>query len=80
MSTAIGEHVRYNAISPDAFRALGFPGAIELGNMWQFKRDFELAYRDRRNVARARKLHPGIANFATWLAANKSRIPLAKAA
>jgi len=80
VSSAIGEHVHYNAISPDAFRALGFPGADELGNMWQFKRDFEIAYRGRRDVARARKLHPGIANFATWLAANKARIPLAKAA
>ena len=28
-------------VTPDEFRALGFPGADELGNMWQFKRDFE---------------------------------------
>ena len=58
---------------------LGFPGANELGNMWQFKRDFEGAYVGRRNIDRARALHPGIANFATWLAANKSRIPVAPA-
>ena len=57
------------------FRALGFPGADELGNMWQFKRDFEVAYRARRDLARARALHPRIANFATWLKANKTPHP-----
>jgi hypothetical protein len=48
--------------------------------MWQFKRDFEAAYCARRAMDRVRALHPGIANFATWLAANKSRIPVAPAA
>jgi hypothetical protein len=48
--------------------------------MWQFKRDFEVAYSTRRDVGRARALHPGIANFATWLSANKTRIPVAQAA
>ena len=77
---ALGEHVVYNSISADAYRALGFPGADELGNMWQFKREFEVAYRARRDLARVRKLHPHVANFATWLKANASRIPVAKAA
>ena len=35
----------------------------QLGNMWQFKRDFEAAYCERRALDRARALHPGIANF-----------------
>ena len=48
--------------------------------MWQFKRDFEVPYRARRDLARVRKLHPRIANFATWLKANASRIPVAQAA
>ncbi len=80
LEIALGEHVFYNSISADAFRALGFPGADELGNMWQFKRDFEVAYRARRELARVRKLHPRIANFATWLKTNASRIPVARAA
>ncbi len=80
LGVALGEHVAYNALTPDVYRGLGFPGADELGNMWQFKRDFEAAFRARRAVDRARALHPGIANFATWLSANKTRIPVAKAA
>jgi uncharacterized protein YbjT (DUF2867 family) len=80
LSTAMGEHVAFNAATPDEFRAFAFPGAVEIGNMWQFKRDFEAAYCARRELGRVRALHPGIAGFATWLAANKSRIPVAKAA
>jgi hypothetical protein len=67
-------------VTPDAYRASGFPGAIELGNMWQFKRDFEAAYLGRRDLSRARALYPALASFRTWLAANKSRIPVARAA
>jgi uncharacterized protein YbjT (DUF2867 family) len=80
LAAMLGEPVAYNSVSPDAYRAFGFPGAVELGNMWQFKRDFEPAYLGRRDLARARALVPGIANFASWLAANKSRIPLAPGA
>ena len=43
-SKALGEEVRYNAVPPDVFRSFGFPGADELGNMFQFKRDFEAEY------------------------------------
>ena len=48
--------------------------------MWQFKRDFEAAFCARRDLNRARALHPGMANFATWLKANQARIPVAQAA
>ena len=80
LGAALGEHVAYNPVSADEFRAFGFDGAEELGNMWQFKRDFEVAYRARRDLARARKLHPRVQDFATWLEANQARIPVAKAA
>jgi len=80
LGTALGETVTYNSITPDEFRALGFPGAKELGNMWQFKRDYEAAYCARRDLKRARALHPGLANFATWLEDHATRIPVALAA
>jgi uncharacterized protein YbjT (DUF2867 family) len=80
LGAALGEPVHFRDVTADEFRSLGFPGAAELGNMWQFKRDCEADYCGRRDPDRARVLHPGLANFATWLAANKSRIPLAKAA
>jgi uncharacterized protein YbjT (DUF2867 family) len=80
LGEALGESVVFNSITPDAFRALGFPGALEMGNMWQFKRDFEAAYCARREPRRARAVHPAMADFATWLHANKARIPVAQAA
>src|SRR5690349_21354500 len=80
LADVLGEHVGYNAVSPEEFRAFGFDGAIELANMWQFKRDFEAAYCGRRDLKRARALHPGMADFATWLKAHKTRIPVAQAA
>jgi uncharacterized protein YbjT (DUF2867 family) len=80
LGAALGEHVSYIPVTPEAFRAFGFAGADELGNMWQFKRDFEVAYRARRDLKRARALHPGMLDFAAWLKANKARIPVAQAA
>jgi len=80
LAAAMGEEVTYNSISPDDFRALGFPGSKELGNMFQFKRDFESAYNARRDLKRARALHPGLADFSTWLKTHGSRIPVAIAA
>jgi len=79
LGAALGEPVHYNAVTPDAYRGFGFPGADEVGNMFQFKRDTEAAYCARRDLTRARALHPAMADFRTWLAANKSRIPVPKA-
>jgi uncharacterized protein YbjT (DUF2867 family) len=80
LSTALGEEVRYNSISPDAYRALGFPGADDLGNMFQFKRDFEEYFCGVRNVEVSRSLNPELQDFRTWLERNAKRIPLGKEA
>ena len=66
MSAALGKPVSYNAVTPDAYRHFGFPGAEELGNMWQFKRDFETAYLGRRDLSRVRALNPATQTFKTW--------------
>jgi uncharacterized protein YbjT (DUF2867 family) len=76
LGRALGRSVVYDAISPDAYRALGFPGAEELGNMFQFKRDFADQYRATRDMARARQLLPTVQTFGQWLEANARRIPL----
>ncbi len=76
LSDALGEAVQYNPVSADTYRALGFPAAEELGNMFQFKHDFEVAYRSLRDVERARKLYPQMLGFKQWLAEYKSRVPL----
>jgi uncharacterized protein YbjT (DUF2867 family) len=77
MTKALGQTVRYNAVTPEQYRGFGFPGAEDIGNMFQFKRDFNDAFRSARNPAVARNLNPELQTFEGWLARNKSRIPLA---
>jgi uncharacterized protein YbjT (DUF2867 family) len=76
MTNAFGQPVRYNEVSPEAYRAFGFPGADDIGNMFQFKRDFNDAFCGPRNPSVARSLNPSLQSFETWLAQNKQRIPL----
>ena len=76
LTRALDREVRYNAVTPDVYRNFGFPGAEDLGNMFQFKRDFEEYYCGARDRAFARSLFPGLQNFDTWLARNKDRIPI----
>jgi len=76
LAKALGQEIRYNSVTPDAYRSLGFPGAEDLGNMFQFKRDFEKDYCGARNLDVARALNPALQTFDQWLAQNKSRIPL----
>jgi uncharacterized protein YbjT (DUF2867 family) len=75
-SKAFGKDVRYNDVPPQVFRNFGFPGAADLGNMFQFKRDFEEAYCGARNLQVSRSLNPLLQTFDVWLAQNKDRIPL----
>jgi uncharacterized protein YbjT (DUF2867 family) len=76
MARALGAPVRYQALSFEAYRKLGFPGADDLGNMFQFKHNFNDLFCGARNPAVARSLYPGLQTFAQWLDRNKSRIPL----
>ncbi|MCW8810820.1 MAG: NmrA/HSCARG family protein, partial [Ignavibacteriaceae bacterium] len=43
-SKALGKEVSYNAISADTYRGFAFPGADDMGNMYQFKAEFEKDY------------------------------------
>jgi len=76
LRAALGEEVVHNAISPEAYRKLGFPGADDLGNMFQFNRDFNEDFRRSRDPSVARALNPALQTFSQWLAANKARIPV----
>jgi uncharacterized protein YbjT (DUF2867 family) len=77
LSDALGEAVAFNAVSPDAYRSFGFPGAEDLGNMFQVTSEFEAEYADKRDIAETRKLNPELKDFRAWLAENKDRIPVA---
>jgi uncharacterized protein YbjT (DUF2867 family) len=70
------KEVRYNSVPPEVYRGFGFPGADDLGNMFQFKRDFEEYFSGARNPDFARRLNPSLQNFKTWLTKNKEAIPL----
>jgi len=76
LSDALGEPVRYNAVPFDVYRGLGFPGADDLGNMFQFKHDFEDYFCGARPIEATRSLNPRLQTFESWLAANKDRIPV----
>src|ERR1041385_5504457 len=68
--------VKYNAVEPDAYRGFGFPGADEMGNMFQVYRDFEKEVVGARSVEATRSLNPQLQSFDQWLAKNKSAVPL----
>ena len=76
LTKALGQDVRYNAVSPEVYRTFGFPGADDLGNMFQYKRDFNAAFCGARDSAVARTLNPDLQTFARWLEASKAQIPL----
>jgi uncharacterized protein YbjT (DUF2867 family) len=73
---ALGKKVVYEAVPFAAYRGLGFPGADDLGNMFQYKHDFEREFCAPRDPSIARSLNPDLQSFATWLDRNASRIPL----
>ena len=73
---AVGSDVKYNAVEPEVYRGFGFPGADDLGNMFQFKRDFEGYFVGARDLKVARSLNPSLQSFDKWLEQNKSLIPI----
>lgn len=76
MTKALGKAVRYNVITPDFYRSLGFPGADDLGNMFQVYAEFEPAFLASRDVALSKSLNPQLQSFDTWLKQNADRIPI----
>lgn len=76
LGKALGEEVRYNDVDPDVYRGFGFPAADELGNMFQFKRDFDAEYAGARDRDFALSLDPELQDFDAWLAVHAPQIPL----
>ncbi len=76
LTRALGQEVRYNAVPPEVYRSFGFPGADDLGNMFQFKRDFNDYFCGVRDLDFTRTLNPELQTFEEWLARHKDQIPL----
>jgi hypothetical protein len=47
-----------------------------MGNMFQFKADFEADFCGARNIDEVKKLNPELQNFDSWLSKNKALIKL----
>ena len=60
----------------DVFRGLGFPGADDLGNMFQYQALLGDAFLKTRDPALSRSLDPELLSFDDWLSANAGRIPI----
>ena len=76
LSAALGEEVTYNKVTPEQYRGFGFPGAEDLGNMFQFYADFAEDFKSLRNVTISKELNPELQSFKMWLAENAKRIPI----
>ena len=76
LSRALNTEIIYNNVTPETYRSFGFPGADDLGNMFQFYRDFEEQCNSVRNVEFSKQLNPELQSFDMWLQKNASQIPL----
>jgi uncharacterized protein YbjT (DUF2867 family) len=77
LSRALERDVVHQAVQPEVYRGFGFPGADDIGNMFQYKAELESAYCGARSVSESRALNPDLLTFAAWLSKYKSKIPLA---
>ena len=76
LSTALGQPVSYNKIPASVFRSFGFPGADDLGNMFQFYDEFAKELNELRDVSYSKELNPELKSFPEWLKENAKKIPL----
>ena len=74
---ALGRKVTFQDVPFDVYRALGFPGADDLGNMFHYQALYNEPFCAERDVAFSRALDPALQSFDAWLEANKGRIPIA---
>lgn len=73
---ALGEEVRYQDLPVAVYRSLGFPGADDLGNMFQYYQDFAEEFSAARPVDGTRALNPALQSFDDWARRNAGRIPV----
>jgi uncharacterized protein YbjT (DUF2867 family) len=75
LASALGlPSVYYHAAEADEYRGYGFPGADEMGNMFQYYRDFDTQFFALRDVNTTRSLNPALQNFDQFLQKNKDAV------
>ncbi|MDH3223535.1 MAG: NmrA/HSCARG family protein [Gemmatimonadota bacterium] len=75
LADSLGEAVSYFPVPFDMYRSFDFPGAEDLGNMFQFYHDFNEEFTAARSVDRSRALNPDLLSFRDWLAKYGDQIP-----
>lgn len=76
LSESLNKEVIYNEVTPAVYRSFSFPGADDIGNMFQFYRDFDDVCNATRDVAYSKTLNPELQSFEEWLSHNAGRIPI----
>ena len=73
----LGEGVSYFAVPFDTYRSFDFPGAEDMGNMYQWQAIMGEEFLGQRSADTARALNPELLSFDSWLAANAAQVPAA---
>ena len=73
---AIGRPVHFFDVPFDMYRGFGFPGAEDLGNMFQFQQILGEEFQRYRDAARSHVLYPALLDFDGWLAKHAAAIPI----
>lgn len=76
LSQHLGRSVSFYDVPFDEYRALGFPGADDLGNMFHFQAIRGQDFLRSRSPELARELNPKLQSFDAWLNENAARIPI----
>lgn len=76
ISSVLGVNVISNNGSLEVYRGFSFPEADDLGNIFQFKRDFNDDFNNARSEDLSLELNPELQSFDKWLSVNPSSIPI----
>jgi uncharacterized protein YbjT (DUF2867 family) len=66
--------IKYNAVEADVYRSFGFPGADEMGNMFQAYRDFANEMLANRSADATRTLNPAVQTFEQFVTKQQGAI------
>ena len=76
LAEALGQPVTFQNIPFDVYRGLGFPGADDLGNMFEYQQLMGDTFLTARDPELTRDLNPATLDFSGWLRANVGRIAI----
>jgi uncharacterized protein YbjT (DUF2867 family) len=76
LGKALSRPVDYKAVAPEVYRKFDFPGADDLGNMFQFNHDFADTFNGSRSIELSKRLNPELLSYEQWAKENAERIPI----